>query len=195
LKTTSRKASAPKGGKKPVGPPRKKTAPVRTANLDKAIKDYEEALRLFGKKEYSKAAHLFETLIKENPTEREVGDRSRMYLTICKARTAPPPPKPKTSQDHYLHGVIASNEGRLDEAADLFDRMIKLDTENDRGYYELAAVCSQRGDRAGAVSNLRRAIELNGANKVQALNDTDFDSLREDPEFMDLLGKALPGGA
>jgi len=195
VKTSSRKPSTSKAARKPATPPKKKAAPLRTATLDKAIKDYEEALRLFAKKEFSKAAHLFEALIKDSPTEREVADRSRMYLSICKAQTASAPPKPKSAQDHYLLGVIASNEGRLEDAADLFDRMIKIDSGNDRGYYELAAVCSLRNDRAGAVSNLSRAIDINPANRVYALNDADFDALREDSEFMQLLGKTLQGGA
>lgn len=195
MKTTSRKPSTSKAAKKPAAPPKKKAAPLRTANLDKALKDYEEALKLFARKDFSKAAHLFEALIKENPTEREVADRSRMYLSICKAQTASAPAKPKSAQDHYLLGVIASNEGRLDEAADLFDKMIKLESGNDRGYYELAAVCSLRSDRSGAMANLSRAIELNPANRVYALNDADFDALREDAEFMQLLGKTLQGGA
>ena len=195
MKTTSRKPSTSKAAKKPAAPPKKKAAPLRTANLDKALKDYEEALKLFARKDFSKAAHLFEALIKENPTEREVADRSRMYLSICKAQTASAPAKPKSAQDHYLLGVIASNEGRLDEAADLFDKMIKLESGNDRGYYELAAVCSLKSDRSGAMANLSRAIDLNPANRVYALNDADFDALREDSEFMQLLGKTLQGGA
>ena len=194
MKTSSRRSTATKVGRKPA-PPKKKASPARTANLDKAIKDYEEALKLFWKKDYAKAAHLFEAIIRDYPTEREVGDRSRMHLSVCRQQTASSAPKPKTPEDLYLHGVIASNEGRLEEAADLFDNMIRTDPGSDKGYYALATVCSLRNDSAGAITRLSRAIALNAKCRVQALNDTDFDSLREDPEFMALLGKAPEGGA
>ena len=192
--SSSRRSTAAKGSRKPE-PAKKKTAPVRTANLDKAIKDYEDALKLFAKKEFSKAATLFEAVIRDYPIEREVGDRSRIYLTVCRARTATTTVKPKTAEDFYLHGVVASNEGRLEEAADFFDKMVQMDSRSDKGHYALAAVSSLRNDRPGAVASLSRAIEINPRNKVQALNDTDFDPLREDAEFMALLGKPPEVGA
>ena len=194
MKTSSRRSTATKVSKKSA-PPKKKAPPLRTANLDKAIKDYEEALKLFMKRDYSKASHLFEALIRDFPTEREVGDRSRVYLNVCRQQTAAASPKPKTPEDLYLHGVVASNDGRLEEAAEFFEKMIKTDPGGDRGYYALAALCGLRHDRAGAVANLAKAIELNARNRIQALNDADFDSLREDAEFMSMLGKAPEGGA
>ena len=49
---------------------------MRTANHEKAILDYEEALRLFQKKEWSKAIHALEQVARDYPVEREVCDEA-----------------------------------------------------------------------------------------------------------------------
>lgn len=174
-------------------PPKKKTAPVRTANLDRAIKEYEEALKTMAKKDYARAAHQFEAIIKEFPIEREVCDRSRIYLAVCKSHTVGAAQQKKGAEDPYYLGVIAVNDGRLDDAADLFERMTKQHPESDKAWYALAAIMGLRSDVAGAVAMLGKAIELNPANRAYALNDADFDTLRENTGFMELLGKAPEG--
>ncbi|HKY32680.1 MAG TPA: hypothetical protein VJV23_09110 [Candidatus Polarisedimenticolia bacterium] len=189
MKTSSRKAPATKT-RKTAPPPRKKSAPVvRTANHDKAIRDFEEGLRLFQRKEYAKAIHQFETVIEEFPTEREVCDRARSRIAICRERTAPAPPRPREAGDLYYAGVMAANEGRLDEAAELLEKGARQDDRSDKAFYALAAVLGLKGDRAGAIENLTKAIGINPTNRTHALNDPDFDGLREDAEFMALLGK------
>lgn len=193
MKTTSRRPAASKTTKKPA-PPKKKTAPVRTANLDRAIKEYEEALKTMGRKDYARAAHQFEAIIKEYPIEREVCDRSRIYLNVCKSHTIGAAQQKKGVEDPYYLGVIAVNDGRLDDAAELFEKMTKQHPESDKAWYALAAIMGLRSDAAGAVATLRKAIELNAANRAYALNDADFDSLRENTMFMEMLGKA-PGGS
>jgi len=195
LKTSTRRSTAAKSAKK-AAPARKKAPPARTANLDRAIKDYEEAVKLIARKEYGRAAHLFEAVIKAYPTEREVMDRSRMYLAICKSHSAGAAPKPKSSDEHYYLGVIASNDGRLDEAVEMFDKAVKLDSGSDKALYALASACAMKGDGAAASEHLAKAIELDPRNRTLAINDSDFDSIREDPEFASLVGgQAQEAGA
>lgn len=188
MKTTSRSKSTATKPKKPA-PPRKKAPVVRTANLDKAIKEYEEALKMMGRKDFGKAARLFDAIIKEHPAEREVCDRARIYLSVCRSHAPAGVQKTKGSDDPYYLGVIAANDGRLEEAADLFEKVLRQDPQSDKALYALATVCGMKGDAAGATDHLRRAIALNPANKIQALNDSDFDALRENAEFMAMLGK------
>lgn len=188
MKTTSRSKSTATKPKKPT-PPRKKPPVVRTANLDKAIKEYEDALKMMGRKEFAKAAHLFDAIIKEHPAEREVCDRARIYLSVCRSHAPAGAQKTRGSDDPYYLGVIATNDGRLDEAAELFERVLRQDPKSDKTLYALATVCGMRGDAAGATDHLRKAIALNSANRIQALNDSDFDVLRENAEFMAMLSK------
>lgn len=189
MKTTPRsRSTSTKPSRKPA-PPKKKAPVVRTANLDRAIKEYEEAHRVMGRKDYAKAAHLFEAIIKEFSTEREVCDRSRIYLSVCRKHAGSPAQKVRASEDPYYLGVIATNDGRLDEAVDLFEKALRQDPHSDRALYALASISGMRQDIAGTIDHLRKAIDLNPANKVYALNDPDFDPLRSDVAFMGLLGR------
>src|SRR5262245_42649452 len=113
-----------------------------------AIKQYEEALKLFSRKEYSKAAHLFEEIIKNYPAEREVCDRARVYLSLSKVQMIPPAMKSKGPEDAYYLGVIAANDGRLEEAADLFEKAFRNDPKSDKATYALGGVYSLLNDRA-----------------------------------------------
>ena len=188
MKTSSRKSTASKVKKTPLAAA-KKVAPVRTASHEKAIADYEAALKSFSRKDYAKAISLFEAVIEEYPIEREVCDRSRTYIAVGRARTASATPRLKEADDYYYQAVLRANEGRLEEASGLLEKLLKMAPDSDRGHYAMASVCSLRDDRAGALAGLAKAITLNPANRTIALNDSDFDALRDDAEFMRLLGK------
>jgi len=193
--TPSRKSPAPKTKKTAAAPPKKKETPVRTANHERAIHDYEEALKLFVKKDYAKAIAALENVSREYPIEREVCDRARMRAKFAREQMAAGgSPKSKDPASEYYLGVMAANDGRLGEAAELLERAARTDG-SDRAVYALAAVHSLQGDKAGAVEQLQRAISMNASNRTLALNDPDFDGLRDDAEFMSLLGKAPEGGA
>lgn len=194
MKTSSRKSTVSKTRKAPITAA-KKAAPVRTANHEKAITDYEAALKAFSRKDYSRAISLFEAVIAEYPIEREVCDRSRTYISVGRARTASATPRLKEPDDYYYQAVLRVNEGRLDEASGLLEKLLKMAPDSDRGHYAMASICSLRNDRAGAVAGLAKAITLNPANRTMALNDADFDALRDDAEFMRLLGKAAEENA
>ncbi len=172
---------------------RKKTAatrrqvnPAQTAT--EALKNYEETLKVFKKGDYSRAISQFEAIVKDYPGEREICDRSRTWVAAAKGRLASQPAA-KTPEEHYYRGVLAANEGRLEDAAGSFQAAASQDPRGDRAHYALAALSGLRGEASGAVSHLTKAIEINPSNRVRALNDADFDGLRDDPEFMMLLGK------
>ena len=193
MKTLARKTMATKA-KKSSPPSRAKTATVRTADHDRALSAYEAALEAFSRKDFTKALAMFEGVIREFPIEREIADRCRIYRGVAKARGGPASPKPKDAEGHYYQGVIEINEGRIDLAAEHLEKAIKLSPEMDKAWYAAAVVCAQRHDRVGVLANLGRAIALNPRqNRICALNEPEFESLREDGEFVALLHKS-PGG-
>jgi len=178
---------SPASRKKTTATAKRPVNPAQAAT--EALKSYEEALKAFKKGDFSRAVSQFEAIVKEYPIEREICDRSRTWIAAAKVRLAGSQPPAKTSEEHYYRGVMAANEGRIDDAAGSFQSAVSQDPASDRAHYALAALGGLRGESGSAVSHLAKAIEINPSNRVRALNDADFDGLREDPEFMTLLGK------
>ena len=85
-------------------------------------------------------------------------------------------------------GVVQLNAGQLEQAAGHFERALVLDGHSDKAEYGLAAAHALRHDREKALLHLKRSIERNPENRIFAANDSDLESLRDDPEFLDLLG-------
>ena len=63
-----------------------KTAPL-SVHAEQAIQDYEKALDLFHKKQFSEAVGAFRAFLKAHPQEKEIGDRCRAYLRIAERET------------------------------------------------------------------------------------------------------------
>jgi hypothetical protein len=80
------------------------------------------------------------------------------------------------------------DDGRYAEAADRGRELI--DAHPDQGYlYYNVACCESRAGRAGdAVEHLARAIEMWEGCHEMAKQDSDFDPIRDEPAFEELVG-------
>ena len=58
---------------------------------------------------------------------------------------------------------------------------------NEHVLYCMAATAARAGDNATALKSLRQAVGAGPANRAQARQDPDFDTLREDEEFLSIL--------
>ena len=59
--------------------------------------------------------------------------------------------------------------------------------KNEHVLYCIAASAAQSGDVAAALKSLRAAIVANPASRAQARADADFDPIRENEEFVEIL--------
>lgn len=172
--------------KKPTSSRTKKQTPAQTAV--KALKEYEDALKAFRKGDYAKSIPSFEKIVEEHPVDREIRDRARIWLKAARIRAAGEPQMPRDPDDLYYQGVLAMNDDRLDVAAGIFEQVVSKRPDSDKAHYALAAVCGLRNDAAGAAAHLSTAIRISPTNRVHALNDPDFDLVREEAEITSLLG-------
>ena len=76
--------------------------------------------------------------------------------------------------------------GKYAEAADRGRELLEVHGEYPNLVYNLACVESLAGRKDDALEHLRRAIELWDGARTLAQGDSDFDSIRDEPEFLEL---------
>ena len=84
---------------------------------------------------------------------------------------------------HHLY-----QEGKYDEAADRGRELVEGHPEYAGPLYNLACVESLAGRKDDAVKHLRMSIERSEQFRSMAAEDSDFDPIREEPGFKELVG-------
>jgi tetratricopeptide (TPR) repeat protein len=145
---------------------------------------YERGVQALQRNDYATGAELFRSVIDKYPEERELVERARVFVRVSEremARQTPPPEA--TAQDAVYAATVALNAGDHAGALDHLQRAISVDDEDDHAHYIMAAALSQRGRSEEAIRHLQRSIALNPANRTQARQDPDLDSIRQLPGF------------
>jgi tetratricopeptide (TPR) repeat protein len=78
--------------------------------------------------------------------------------------------------------------GEYAEAADRLRELLDANPQYTELYYNLACCESLAGRTADAIEHLREAINRSDRSRVYAKGDSDFDPIRDDPAFKELLG-------
>lgn len=153
-----------------------------------AVELFEKAMKALGKRDHEKAQEHLLALIEAHADERDVAERARLYLGLCRQKLERKPAfKPKTLEDHINYGVLLHNRGEFGEALKVLQQAAELQPKNEHVLYCIAASSAQAGDAPAALKSLRAAIELSPTSRAQARVDSDFDALRDNEEFLDLL--------
>jgi tetratricopeptide (TPR) repeat protein len=88
-------------------------------------------------------------------------------------------------------GIVLSRAGKYSQAMELFDRVIREHPENEEGYYGKACCYARQGDTEQAMAALQRAIQIAPRRCCQEARwNPDFDSLRNDQQFISLVGES-----
>ena len=179
--------SAASPGKKRASGKASPPPPVKTAadiEREAILKSFETGVRFFQKRDYEKAIPLFEK-VAAGPV-REFADRARVHLRFCESRQKHES-RPKTAEGCYARGVAALNCGDFDQAVQYLSKSDKMTPNQEYVHYALAAAYGRQGDQDHALSHLETAIRLRPQNRVQALQDEDFQTLASNPRFERLL--------
>jgi tetratricopeptide (TPR) repeat protein len=167
-----------KAASKPVQQP-------RDIERETALKNFGTAIRFFYRRDYDKAAALFEK-VAASPV-REMADRARVHLRFCERKQLHEK-RPKTAEGYYARGVAALNGRNFDQAIEYLNKSDKMAPNQEHVHYALAAVYGLQGDPDNAFNHLEASIRLRPQNRVQARHDEDFQALAGDPRFSRLLG-------
>ncbi len=154
---------------------------------EKALKEFERGVAHLQRQNYAEAQERFQAVAQDYAQEKELVDRAQVYIRICKDRGDRKAPQPKTTDEMFYFGVIKANEADYDEAVRLFERALEAAPKDEKIHYVMASTLALKGDRREALDHLKQAIELNATNRIYAINDPDFEPLRDDETFQELI--------
>jgi tetratricopeptide (TPR) repeat protein len=177
---------------KKAAPRKPAKAPATTATNtwmihEKALKEFERGVGLLQKQSYSEAIERFQAIVGSFPQEKELTDRAQVYLRICQNVLERKEPQPRKPEDFFYFGVIKANEANYDEAVKFLEKALQANPKDEKVHYVMASTLAAKGDRREALEHLREAIELNATNRIYARNDPDFEPIRDDDNFQNLI--------
>ena len=175
--------SAPTPTAPPPAPPPGKAGPQRRSTYFEAVALYERGLEALQRHAYQQATSLLESVLRQYPEEKELHERVRLYLNICRRQAAQKETAPQTIDERLYAATLAINGGQYDQAIAHLRLVRDEDPDNDHAIYMLAVAHAQRDQHAEAVAHLERAIALNPENRALARNDPDLEPLRDDDAF------------
>jgi tetratricopeptide (TPR) repeat protein len=171
-------------------PAQPRQGPERRTTYVEAVALYERGLETLQRHEFTSAAALFESVLRQYPEEKELHERVRLYLNICQRQATPKEAAPQTREERLYAATLAINGGRYDQALANLRLVRDEDPDNDHALYMLAVAHAQRGEPAEAIAHLERAIALNPENRALAKSDPDLEPLRGDDAFRTALDTA-----
>ena len=86
-----------------------------------------------------------------------------------------------------LRGVLFKEQGKLREADECLEKAIRLDPKYAVAYFNKACIQSLQNNNEQALKYLKQAIELDATLKKLVKTNSDFQNLREIPEFEKLF--------
>ena len=95
--------------------------------------------------------------------------------------------KPDLHQAWYNRGYSLGNLGRYEEAISSFDKAVEFKPDDHEAWYNKACSYSLQGNIEQAIENLKTAINLHPKVREWAKTDSDFDAIREDERFQELI--------
>ena len=176
----------------PPQPPSVTVEPLHRHPSAVALKSFEQAVKVFNRRQYTEARTLFENMVARYPQELEILARVQVYLQVCLQRLASATSAPETASSLYDQGVFALNKGDLKAARSLFERALQLNPRDPHLFYSMAVTLLQSGLIEECLAHLDQCIQLQPRFRSQALNDSDFTELRENRQFLALLGVTSP---
>jgi len=147
--------------------------------LDQAVGEYDKGLKRFHKGKIGEAAAVFRGILDSFPQETGVCDRARTYLVAIERAEMPKKPRAKTSDDHYLQGIVEFNGGESAKALGHFKKGLAMAPKDDRFHLAMAAAMLASGREEEALEALAEAGRRNQENLVLATRDRDFAPLWE----------------
>lgn len=149
----------------------------------KALKHLEAGIKKYHDGSLGKALDEFRQVVELTPPDAALVARARQYLGVIERRGRSTAFRPQDADEYYLYGVVQLNDGDPTTALKAFDKALDMAPGDDRVLYCQAAAYAKKGEIEAAIAALREAVDINDSNRIYALNDPDFVSLRIHEDF------------
>src|SRR5712692_8830226 len=150
-----------------------------------AVQNYESGLRALQEHKFEKAkGHLQKVL---NGPNKSLVDGAQVYILTRDKHLDAPALHFKTTEEHYDYAVSLINAGDYVTAREHLDKLLKQNPKAEYVLYGLAALHCLTGHVEESLKTLNEAVQAKPALRFQARNDTDFQTLAEDPRCTELL--------
>src|SRR5499425_830030 len=168
--------------------------PPRRQVTSGALRAFEQAVKVFNRRHFEDAKAMFETVQLKYPGDLEIVARAQMYIQVCKQKLEQETKSaaPRNADELYDHGVFALNIGDFTQARVFFEKALRLHPDAPHLLYSLAATHAQTGSHEEALTYLKRSIQIQPRFRSQAYNDADFSGLRDNRQFLELVGLTSP---
>ncbi|MHB8303375.1 MAG: TPR end-of-group domain-containing protein [Acidobacteriaceae bacterium] len=167
-----------------------KTVPGPDPGRKQRIQQYEVAVRMMREGKYEKAKAALEALLAEDAGE--MVDRVRVHLAACQRQLEKNNIAFQSPEEQYDYAISLLNTGYYEDAREHLEEILKTNPSAEYAHYGMAVFYSLIGRAEDCLENLKRAIDLNPRNRIQARLDTDFQEMIEDPRFTELLYPEVP---
>ncbi len=117
------------------------------------------------------------------------------FLYACGSQVISSPQKataihPSPANAHNNLGLAYQKLGKLDEAIVQHKRAIAIDPNHAQAHYNLARAYALKNEKTLSIEFLQKAITLDRIALEVVQTHSDFDNIRESPEFQQLINLA-----
>src|SRR5262249_32205638 len=131
--------------------------PPRRQVTSGALRAFEQAVKVFNRRQFEDAKAMFETVQLKYPGDLEIVARAQMYIQVCKQKLEQETKSsaPRNADELYDHGVFALNIGDFTQARVFFEKALRLHPDAPHLLYSLAATHAQTGSHEEALNYLK----------------------------------------
>ena len=155
-------------------------------------KDYNQAMEVFKKRDYKKANDLFEKIIEkykdsESFSVQEYIGKAKVYKSICDSQLNPVKIELKTDEDYLNEGIFNLNKGDFDKAIEYLSKLVNKKDKKAFVNYLLSITYLKKQEISTSLDYLKKTIDEDEFYKILAYNESDFEKLKENEDFLTLV--------